>query len=79
AFSAVAAAADTVGATAVSGTSREAPAVIASYFTARGVPCSVAAVAAAGLRELRRRPGPRVVTGSFYLAGEVRRALDGCN
>ena len=36
----------------------------------------VAADAAAGLRELRRRPGPRVVTGSFYLAGEVRRALD---
>jgi dihydrofolate synthase/folylpolyglutamate synthase len=76
AFSAVADAADTVVATAVSGTSSEVPAAIASFFTARGVPCTVAADAAAGLRELRRRPGPRVVTGSFYLAGEVRRALD---
>lgn len=76
AFSAVADAADSIVATAVSGTTSEDAAVIASYFSARGVPCSVAADAAAGLRELRRRPGPRVVTGSFYLAGEARRLLD---
>ena len=76
AFSAVADAADSVVATAISGTTSEDAAVIAAYFSARGVPCSVAADAVAGLRELRRRPGPRVVTGSFYLAGEVRRLLE---
>lgn len=76
AFSAVADAADSVVATAVSGTTSEDAAAIATYFSARGVPCSVAADAAAGLRALRGRPGPRVVTGSFYLAGEARRLLD---
>jgi folylpolyglutamate synthase/dihydropteroate synthase len=76
AFSALVGIADSVVATGVSGTTSEAPEVVASWFTARGVPCSVASDAADGLRALRSRPGPRVVTGSFYLAGEARRLLD---
>ena len=76
AFSAFDGLADSVVATEVAGTASEPAAAIAAYFAQRGIPCTVAADAADGLRQLRSRPGPRVVTGSFYLAGAVRRLLD---
>lgn len=62
--------------TALSGTTGEDPAAIAAFAGARGVRSDVVADAASGLTRLRGRPGPRLVTGSFYLAGEVRRLLD---
>ncbi len=62
--------------TAVSGTTSEDPAAIAAFLASCGTTADVAPDAATGLRRLRARPGPRLVVGSFYLAGEVRRLVD---
>ena len=59
-----------------SGTTGEDPAAIAAWLAGRGARSEVAADAASGLRRLRELPGPRLVVGSFYLAGAVRRLLD---
>jgi len=63
--------------TELTGTSSEDPAAIAAFLAARGVPNEVAADAESGLAALRRWPGPRVVVGSFYLAGQVRGLVAG--
>ena len=57
-------------------TSSESAGELAAFLAASGARCEVAADPAAGLQALRRRPGPRLVTGSFYLAGAVRALLD---
>lgn len=67
---------DGVVVTELVGTTGEDPAAIAAFLTAAGVQNEVAADAAAGLRLLRGRPGPRLVAGSFYLAAEVRALVD---
>lgn len=54
------------------GTPGEDPAAIASWLAARGIASETAADVESGLAALRRRPGPRLVAGSFYLAGAVR-------
>ena len=68
--------ADEVVVTGLTGTATEDPAVIAAFLGARGMRSEVVADAAAGLARLRERPGPRLVTGSFYLAGAVRALVD---
>lgn len=50
----------------------EDPAIIAAFLAGAGARSEVAADAVSGLAALRRRPGPRLVVGSFYLAGRVR-------
>jgi len=67
--------ADTFVVTGLLGTSSEDPAAIAAWLSSRGVHNEVAADVVAGLAALRRRPGPRLVAGSFYLAGQARRLL----
>jgi dihydrofolate synthase/folylpolyglutamate synthase len=67
--------ADSFVVTELVGTSSEDPAAIAAWLSSRGAQCEVAAGVVAGLAAVRRRPGPRLVAGSFYLAGEARRAL----
>ncbi|MDO8348638.1 MAG: hypothetical protein Q7T30_00260 [Planctomycetota bacterium] len=67
--------ADTFVVTELVGTSSEDPAAIAAWLSSRGAQCEVATDVVAGLAALRRRPGPRLVAGSFYLAGQVRRSL----
>ncbi len=62
--------------TELSGTASEDPAAIAAFLGAHGRRSGVAADALAGLRWLRERPGPRLVAGSFYLAGAVRALAD---
>ncbi|MCK5944053.1 MAG: hypothetical protein KAI24_18855 [Planctomycetes bacterium] len=62
--------------TALSGTPGEPPATIAAWLAEQGARSEVAADAASGLRTLRERPGPRLVVGSFYLAGAVRQLVD---
>ncbi len=62
--------------TELSGTVGEDPAAIAAWLGARGARSEVAADVATGLRALRRHPGPRLVAGSFYLAGQVRQLVD---
>jgi folylpolyglutamate synthase/dihydrofolate synthase len=66
---------DSFVATGLTGTVGEDPSAIAAWLRAQGRRCEVAADAAAGLRAVLARPAPRLVTGSFYLAGEVRRLL----
>ncbi len=61
--------------TELSGTSGEDPAAIAAFLAERGAPCEVAADVESGLAALRRGPGPRLVAGSFYLAGRVRKLV----
>jgi len=61
--------------TELSGTPCEDPATIAGWLAAGGVRSEVTVDAVAGLRALRERPGPRLVVGSFYLAGAVRRIV----
>ena len=61
--------------TELSGTPCEDPATIAGWLAAGGAKSEVAADAVAGLRALRERPGPRLVVGSFYLAGAVRQLV----
>ncbi|MCC7397333.1 MAG: hypothetical protein IT455_09750 [Planctomycetes bacterium] len=67
--------ADSVVVTAVTGTTGEDPNAIRDHLQRLGVRCELATDPADGLARLRARPGPRLVTGSFYLAGEVRRWL----
>ncbi len=64
--------ADSFVVTELSGTTSEDPAAIAAFLAARGRTSDVASDVVAGLRLLRQRPGPRLVVGSFYLAGQVR-------
>ena len=68
--------ADSFVVTELSGTPGEDPAEIAGWLAARGAQSEVAPDAATGLRRLRERPGPRLVVGSFYLAGAVRKLVD---
>jgi dihydrofolate synthase / folylpolyglutamate synthase len=75
-LSALLPAADEVVVTELTGTASEDPAAIAAFLGAHGVRSDVAADVAAGLRMLRRHPGPRLVAGSFYLAGAVRALVD---
>lgn len=58
--------------TGITGTTTEDPAAIAAWLTATGARCEVATDVEAGLVALRRHAGPRLVVGSFYLAGRVR-------
>ncbi len=69
--------ADSFVVTVVPGTAGEDPEVIAGWLRERG--CRAEAIADAGdaLREVLRRPSPRLVVGSFYLAGAARRLLRG--
>lgn len=67
--------ADSVVVTEVTGTASEAAGALAAHVAAHGVRCEVAADVASGLQALRRRPGPRLCAGSFYLAGQVRQLL----
>ncbi|MBX3462079.1 MAG: hypothetical protein KF830_02835 [Planctomycetes bacterium] len=75
-LSALLAVADDFVVTELSGTASEAAEALAAHLRAHGARCEVAADAASGLQALRRRAGPRLVTGSFYLAGRIRRLLD---
>lgn len=68
--------ADSFVVTELSGTTSEDPAAIAAFLAAQGRTSDVAADVAAGLQLLRERPGPRLVVGSFYLAGRVRQLVD---
>ena len=65
--------------TGLTGTSSEDPAAIAAVLAAGGVQCEVVADVESGLSALRRRPGPRLVAGSFYLAGSVRQLVGGAS
>lgn len=67
--------ADSFVVTGLTATANEDPASIGSWLSAGGQRCTVAADVPAGLAALSERPGPRLVTGSFYLAGQVRRLL----
>ncbi|MEC8253438.1 MAG: hypothetical protein VX044_09505, partial [Planctomycetota bacterium] len=69
--------ADSFVVTELSGTPGEDPAEISAWLAERGARSEVATDWSAGLRALRARPGPRVVVGSFYLAGAVRGLVDG--
>lgn len=69
--------ADSFVVTELSGTPGEDPATIAGWLAERGARSEVAPDVVSGLRTLRDRPGPRLVVGSFYLAGAVRRLVDG--
>ncbi|MEO6593466.1 MAG: hypothetical protein ABIP94_01790 [Planctomycetota bacterium] len=62
--------------TELSGTPCEDPAAIAAFLAASGARSEVATDLASGLAALRRSPGPRLVVGSFYLAGGVRQLVD---
>jgi dihydrofolate synthase / folylpolyglutamate synthase len=68
--------ADSFVVTELTGTPGEDPAKIHAWLVAQGARSEVVADAALGLRKLRERPGPRLVVGSFYLAGAVRQILD---
>ncbi len=67
--------ADTFVVTELSGTVGEDPQRIAEWLAAQGRECAVAADVADALDRLCAGPGPRLVTGSFYLAGRVRALL----
>lgn len=58
--------------TELSGTASEDPVAIAAFAASLGVASEVVMDVEHGLATLRRGPGPRLVTGSFYLAGQVR-------
>jgi dihydrofolate synthase / folylpolyglutamate synthase len=62
--------------TELSGTTSEDPAAIAAFLTSAGVRTEVASDVVAALARLRELPGPRLVVGSFYLAGRVRQLVD---
>jgi folylpolyglutamate synthase/dihydropteroate synthase len=68
--------ADSFVVTGLVGTTGEDPAAIAAFLASHGRTSDVAADVVAGLRLLRSRPGPRLVVGSFYLAGRVRELVD---
>jgi folylpolyglutamate synthase/dihydropteroate synthase len=61
--------------TELTGTTSEAAATIAAHLATVGARCDVAPDVATGLQLLRSRPGPRLVVGSFYLAGQVRQSV----
>ena len=63
--------------TGLTGTAGEDPTLIAHWLRERGHRVELHETVAAALRALLDAPVPRLVTGSFYLAGEARRALDG--
>ena len=67
--------ADSFVVTELSGTPCEDSAEISAWLAARGARSEVTPDVRAGLRALRRRPGPRLVVGSFYLAGAVRQLV----
>ena len=67
--------ADSFVVTELSGTVGEAPLAIAEWLRSQGRVCALADGPAPALAALLALPGPRLVTGSFYLAGEVRRML----
>lgn len=67
--------ADSVLVTELSGTASEDPATILRWLSDRGQRCELVANAVAGCERLLAFPGPRLVVGSFYLAGQVRRWL----
>lgn len=58
--------------TELSGTTSEDPAAIAAFLAANGRTSDVATDVVSALQRLRCSPGPRLVVGSFYLAGQVR-------
>ncbi len=68
--------ADSFIVTELTGTASEPPAILNAWLVGQGARSEVAPDAASGLRTLRERPGPRLVVGSFYLAGEVRQLVD---
>lgn len=76
ALSAVHVIADSFVVTELTGTPGEDPATISAWLTEQGAQSEVATDVASGLRKLRDYPGPRLVVGSFYLAGAVRQLLD---
>lgn len=61
--------------TELSGTAGEDPQAIVGWLRERGCRAETTPDAGTGLRELLLRPEPRLVCGSFYLAGAVRRLL----
>lgn len=67
----------TVRVTSIEGTRCEPPEEIARWLADQGVDARVSDSAGDGLSELRSLGSLVVVTGSFYLAGEVRRLLRG--
>jgi folylpolyglutamate synthase/dihydropteroate synthase len=67
--------ADSVLVTGLSGTTGEHPEIIVGWLRERGCRTGLVADADAGLQELLLRPSPRLVTGSFYLAGRMRTLL----
>jgi dihydrofolate synthase / folylpolyglutamate synthase len=75
-LSALLPAADSFVVTELTGTPGEPARTIADWLVERGARTEVTADVTAGLAALRARPGPRLVVGSFYLAGQVRRLLD---
>lgn len=77
ALSEVRAIADSFVVTELSGTPGEDPATISAWLAEQGARSEVATDVAAGLRRLREHPGPRLVVGSFYLAGAVRQLVGG--
>ena len=76
ALSAVLTIADSFVVTELTGTPGEDPATISAWLTEQGARSEVAIDVALGLRKLREHPGPRLVVGSFYLAGAVRQLID---
>ena len=68
--------ADRLIVTELTGTPSESSALMNAWLIGQGATSEVAPDAASGLRSLRDRPGPRLVVGSFYLAGEVRQLVD---
>ena len=64
--------ADSFVVTGLTGTVGEDPEAIAAWLAAQGRQCTVAADVAEALAVLSAARGPRLVTGSFYLAGQVR-------
>lgn len=68
--------ADSFVVTELTGTACEDPAAIAEWLRGQGAKGEVATDTADAVRRLRARPGPRLVVGSFYLAGAVRRFVD---
>jgi len=62
--------------TELTGTPSEPSALLHDWLIGEGARSEVAPDAASGLRSLREWPGVRLVVGSFYLAGEVRRLVE---
>jgi folylpolyglutamate synthase/dihydropteroate synthase len=65
--------ADRVLVTELKGTVSEDPHVIAAWLRQQGVRTELAPTVPAGCEQLLDFAGPRLVAGSFYLAGEARR------